>query len=78
MNKITKEELAKVKELKSKLTGVQLEIGRYELLKNDMLQSFTTIVNQIEEAKLELSEKYGDVNISLEDGTYEEIKKEEE
>ncbi len=77
MSKITKEELAKVKELKGKLTGVQLEIGRYELLKSDMLQSFTTIVNQIEEAKLELSKKYGDVNINLEDGTYEEIKKEE-
>ena len=77
MNKITEEELAKIKELKNKLTGVQLEIGRYELLKNDMLQSFTAIVNQIEEAKLELSKKYGDVNISLEDGTYEEIKKED-
>lgn len=78
MSKITKEELSEVKELKGKLTGIQLEIGRYELLKNDMLQAFNVTVKQMEEAKSKLSEKYGDVNINLEDGTYEEIKKEEE
>ena len=78
MSKITKEELSEVKELKGKLTGIQLEIGRYELLKNDMLQAFNVTVKQREEAKSKLSEKYVDVNINLEDGTYEEIKKEEE
>ena len=78
MSKITKEELSEVKELKGKLTGIQLEIGRYELLKNDMLQAFNVTVKQMEEAKSKLSEKYVDVNINLEDGTYEEIKKEEE
>ena len=78
MSKITKEELSEVKELKGKLTGIQLEIGRYELLKNEMLQAFNATVKQIEEAKLKLSEKYGDVSINLEDGTYEEIEKEVE
>lgn len=78
MSKITKEELSEVKEIKGKLTGIQLEIGRYELLKNEMLQAFNATVKQMEEAKLKLSEKYGDVSINLEDGTYEEIEKEAE
>ena len=43
-----------------------------------MLHQIAEINNSIEEFKKSLEEKYGHININLEDGTYTEIKKEDE
>jgi len=71
MNKIEKEELEKI-------TSQQVnEIGFLETKKHQMLHDVSGLNDIINEYKKELQEKYGEVNINLEDGTYSSIEKEE-
>ena len=77
-NKVTEQELTQIKELNSKLQAIQMELGRLELLKSDYLASFREISNQFNEVKTDLTEKYGDISVNIEDGSYELVAKEEE
>lgn len=78
MSKLTKEELTEVQGLKQKLDAIQLELGRLELVKGDLLNSFAAVAAKLEEAKGKLNEKYGNVSIDLTNGSYEEVKEEKE
>jgi hypothetical protein len=76
-NKITEEQLNKIKEQQSKLNEVINEIGVLETTKHSHLHHIAEINKDIEEFKNELEKEYGAININLEDGTYTDIKKEE-
>ncbi len=77
-NKITKEELEQASQQQEDLQKVILDIGVIETKKHAMLHKVADINVSIEELKKVLEEKYGHVNISLEDGTYTEVKDEED
>ena len=77
-NKITKEELKQASKQQEDLQKVILDIGVIETKKHAMLHQIAEINNSIEEFKKSLEEKYGHININLEDGTYTEIKDEED
>ena len=77
-NKITKEELEKAKTQQEDLQKVILDIGVIETKKHAMLHKIADINTEIEELKKVLEEKYGHVNINLEDGTYTEVEDEED
>lgn len=75
-NKITKEELEKVSSLKNKQDQALFQIGILESQKHSALHSLAEINQEVENNKKALEEKYGQVSINLQDGTYEEIKEE--
>ena len=77
-NKITEEELKQAKKQQEDLQKVILDIGVIETKKHAMLHKIADINTDIEELKKVLEEKYGHVNINLEDGTYTEVENEED
>ena len=77
-NSITAEELKQIKEQQSELGTVVNQIGQLEANKHSLLHKIAGINEGIEDTKKQLEEKYGAININLEDGTYTEIEKEED
>ena len=77
-NKITEEEPEQAKKQQEDLQKVILDIGVIETKKHAMLHKIADINTDIEELKKVLEEKYGHVNINLEDGTYTEVENEED
>ncbi len=77
-NKITKEELEQASKQQEDLQKVILDIGVIETKKHAMLHKIADINTDIEELKKVLEEKYGHVNINLEDGTYTDVEDEED
>lgn len=76
-NKITKEELKKVVDFQNKLYKITTNIGVLETQKHAALHDLAGVNKEQEEYKKVLQDKYGSININLEDGTYTEIKKDE-
>ena len=78
MNKITEDQLSKIKEQQVKLQTVVNEVGLIETKKHQLLHVIGNINTEIEDFKKELEEEYGSVNINIETGEYTEIEKEPE
>ncbi len=74
MAKITKEELEKVVDFQNKLYKITTDIGVLETQKHAALHDLANVNQEQEEYKKVLEDKYGSININLEDGTYTEIK----
>ena len=77
MSKIKKEELEKLQELNNKLNAVKHDLGLLETQKHSLLHLYADEVNKGEELKKELEDSYGKINIDLKDGSYKEIKEED-
>ena len=77
MKKITKEELEKVVDFQNKLYKITTDIGVLESQKHAALHDLAGFNQEQEEYKKVLEEKYGKININLEDGTFEDIKEDE-
>ena len=71
--KITKKELKTVTDQQGKIQTVIFDLGSLEAKKFEISGSLQEHNNALNETKKELEEKYGQVNINLKDGTYEEI-----
>ena len=71
--KITKKELETVKEQQKKIQTVVYDLGALEARKFEISGALKDFTEALNETKKELEEKYGQVNINLEDGSYEEI-----
>tara|TARA_B100000497_G_scaffold105642_1_gene122038 strand:+ start:1993 stop:2262 length:270 start_codon:yes stop_codon:yes gene_type:complete len=76
-NKISEDELKMIQDQQGQLTECISRIGVLETQKHHLLHEIGAINEKVEEAKKELEAKYGQVNINIEDGSYEEIKEEE-
>ena len=70
--KITKDELSKVQEISKEYNSVIQAVGNMELQKQDFLLKAAEVRANIEEIKKNLQDKYGNVNIDLITGKYEE------
>ena len=77
VNKIEEQELTTVKEQQGKIQQVVMDLGALELRKAEVLGAYSEFAKELDVTKKELEEKYGQVNINLQDGSYEEIKEEE-
>ena len=73
-----RDRLKKIQEQQAAVTKILNEVGYLEANKHGLLHELAGVNESIEEFKKELEEEYGAVNINLEDGTYTEIKQEEE
>lgn len=77
-NKITAEELKLVQENQGKMTQALSQVGVLETQKYGLIAHIQELNKEVEDNKKILEEKYGAISINLEDGSFEEIKKEEE
>ena len=76
-NKITKKELDNILQFQNRLYSLSTDVGILETQKHALLHELAGVNNEQEEYKKELEEKYGKININLEDGTFEELKEDE-
>ena len=76
-NKITAEELKLVQENQSKMTQALSQVRVLEAQKHGLISHIQELNKEVENNKKVLEEKYGAISINLEDGSFEEIKKEQ-
>ena len=77
MNRITDDELELIREQQTKIAQIKQDIGTLELRKHEVMGVMLDVNQEVEETKTTLEEKYGRVNINLDDGTYTEVEGEE-
>jgi hypothetical protein len=77
MNKLEEKELEVLREQQKNKAAIVSDLGNIELQKHSLLHVFAEIQNAQEATKKELEEKYGKINVNLEDGTFEEVKAED-
>ena len=74
---ITEEQLKTLQEQQGKLNEMLRTVGVLEVQKGNILQDVSSLSKEIEANKKELEEEYGQINITLQDGTYEDIVEED-
>ena len=72
-SKITDKELETIKQQQQKIQTVVYDLGALEAKKFEISAALKEFNDALNETKKELEEKYGQVNINLQDGSYEEI-----
>jgi hypothetical protein len=78
MSKISKEELESLLESEKKFSAIKHDLGTLEVQKHGLLHAYAQVQEESNKVKKELEEKYGKININLQDGSYEEIKEDKE
>ena len=76
--KLTEKELKAISDSQNDLHRATTNVGILESQKHALLHEIAGINQKIEELKKELEEKYGPINVNLEDGTFETVEKENE
>ena len=76
--KLTKKELEQVKDLQKEINQLLMNIGNAELVKNSLCTKHTELQAEWKDMTTALEEKYGSVNISLEDGAISPVEEKEE
>jgi nucleoside-triphosphatase THEP1 len=76
MSKITEQELATLTDQESKKLQIIQEVGSVEARKHQLLHILEQILSEQEKTKIGLEDKYGKINIDLNDGSFTEIKEE--
>ena len=71
--KITDKELKTIKEQQTKIQTVVYDLGALEAKKFEISGALKDFNEALNKTKKELEEKYGQVNINLQDGSYKEI-----
>ena len=67
--KITKDELAKLQVNVRKINQVQIQVGILEIQKSEAVDSIKLLRNQLSILQKEMEDKYGSVNVNINDGT---------
>ena len=76
--KVSEEELKIAVKHQEDLQKTILDIGVIETRKHAILHKVAEINSEIEDFKKKLEDKYGHVNINLENGTYTDVEDEED
>lgn len=77
-NKITQEQLEELQGYVGKLNNAASQIGNLELQKHQINHAAAEVQNDLNKFQAKLEEKYGKVQINIQDGTYKPIEEEEE
>jgi len=75
---ITKEQLKLLQEQQGKLNEMLRTVGVLEVQKSNVSKEIEALSKEIDSTKKELEEEYGQININLQDGSYEDIVEEED
>ena len=76
-NKITQEQLEELQGYVGKLNNAAAQIGNLELQKHQINHAATEVQSDLNKFQAKLEEKYGRVQINIQDGTYKPIEEEE-
>ena len=76
-NKITQEQLEELQGYVRKLNNAANQIGNLELQKHQINHAATEVQSDLNKFQAKLEEKYGRVQINIQDGTYKPIEEEE-
>ena len=76
-NKITPEQLEELQGFVGKLNNAASQIGNLELKKHQINHAAVEVQQDLNKLQAKLEEKYGKIQINIEDGTYEDIKEDE-
>jgi len=76
--KLTEEELKTVQELVSLIRRGENAVGALEVQKSSMLSEIKEIQDKLNEQRVALEEKYGQIEINLETGEYTVVDSEKE
>lgn len=76
-NKITQEQLEELQGYVGKLNNVATQIGNLEMQKHQLNHAATEIQADLNKFQVKLEEKYGKVQINIQNGTYKPIEEEE-
>ena len=76
-NKITQEQLEELQGYIGKLNNAANQIGNLELQKHQINHAATEVQSDLNKFQAKLEEKYGKVQINIQDGTYKPIEEEE-
>ena len=76
-NKITPEQLEELQGYVGKLNNAASQIGNLELQKHQLQHAASEVQGDLQKFQAKLEEKYGKVQINIQDGTYEPIKEDE-
>tara|TARA_R100001244_G_scaffold814_1_gene1519 strand:+ start:302 stop:550 length:249 start_codon:yes stop_codon:yes gene_type:complete len=74
VNKLETEEFDKIIDFQKKIRTMLQNMGVLESQKHAILHDLAGVNEDQEKLKKELEDKYGAININLEDGSYEAIK----
>ena len=77
-NKITKAELEKLQEFNKAMGAVNNNLASIAIAKHDLLKAYDDLKEKFNAFTKALEDTYGNVSISVEDGTISEIPTEEE
>jgi predicted nuclease with TOPRIM domain len=76
-NKITQEQLEELQDLVGKLNNAATQIGNLELQKHQLQHAAAEVQTDLNKLQAKLEEKYGKVQINIQDGTFKPIEEEE-
>lgn len=68
---LTDEELEVLKKQEANRSALLHDIAICEVQKNQFMQAMTQLLGEVEKFRGEIVEKYGKINVNLNDGTYE-------
>jgi|TARA_R110000868_G_scaffold25326_5_gene98766 cell division septal protein FtsQ len=75
--KLSSKELESIKDLQNRINTVVMNLGNAVIVQDQLTTSHVELQAEWKKETAKLEKKYGNVNISLEDGTVSEIKEEE-
>ena len=67
--KVTASQLEKIQKTVSDINRAQMEVGRLETTKHNIMHQIVVMQNELKLIQDELEKDYGTVNINIEDGT---------
>lgn len=73
MSKLEEQELTELREQESKKNAILHDLGVLNVQKHGLLHAYANIQAEQEQTKTALEDKYGKINVNLEDGSYEAI-----
>ena len=76
-NKITQEQLEELQGYVGKLNNAASQIGNLELQKHQLQHAAAEVQSDLNKFQTKLEEKYGKVQINIQDGTFKLIEEEE-
>tara|TARA_B110000444_G_scaffold14404_1_gene12412 strand:+ start:3657 stop:3908 length:252 start_codon:yes stop_codon:yes gene_type:complete len=77
IKKVNEEELKVIQDQQKNYQQIVEQLGLADVRKHALLAQLDLLVPNIEETKKALEGKYGNININVSDGTFDEIKSEE-
>ena len=76
--KVSAPELEEVKDLQGQINQILMNIGNAEVVKDQMITKHSELQKEWTSMTAKLEDKYGSVNISLEDGSITAVEKPKE